>query len=151
MKTIDEKTTKALQALIIINNDRYEGYMTAAEHAKDIELKTLFNKYSMQSKQFAAELRALLPDQEAAPDKDTTTISGKIYRRWMDVKDNLAGGDRKAVLSSCEFGEDAAKKTYKEVLDETEDISPEALAVVRKQDIEIRQAHDTIKSMRDSA
>jgi uncharacterized protein (TIGR02284 family) len=149
--TADKKTTKALQQLIIINNDRYEGYMLAAEHAKEIELKNLFNRFSMQSKQFSNELKALLPDMEDAPKEDETKVSGKIYRGWMELKDKLAANDRKAVLASCEFGEDSAKRNYDDVLKDSEEIAPEVLQVIRRQREEIQKGHDTVKSMRDTA
>ena len=47
-----------------------------------------------------------------------TTIKGKIYRAWMDVKATFSGNNRKTILASCEFGEDAAQKAYAEALDE---------------------------------
>jgi uncharacterized protein (TIGR02284 family) len=151
MKTIDKKTTKAIRSLIVINNDRVEGYKEAAKLSKDADLITLFNGYSSQSDGFRKELESVLADQEEAPDRDDTKISGKIYRRWMDVKDNAAGNNRKAVLSSCEFGEDAAKKEYESVLKDSDEIAGEVLDLINRQFSEIKKAHDKIKTMRDSA
>jgi uncharacterized protein (TIGR02284 family) len=152
MKTIDEKTTKALRKLIIINNDRYEGYQEAKKHAEDGDLKLLFEKYSLQSKKFGNEITMMIPDlSDDVPDGEETKNSGKLFRAWMDIKDNLAPNNRKAVLSSCEFGEDAAKKEYDRVLEDSEDISAEALELIRRHRTELQAAHDNIKSMRDSA
>jgi uncharacterized protein (TIGR02284 family) len=152
MKTIDEKTTKALRKLIIINNDRVEGYKDAAKHAEDADLKALFEKYSLQSKKFQNEIEMMIPDMsDDVPGGDKTKDSGKLFRTWMEIKDNLAPNNRKAVLSSCEFGEDAAKREYDRVLDDTEDISPEALTLIRRQRADLQAAHDHIKAMRDSA
>jgi len=152
MKTIDEKTTKALRKLIIINNDRYVGYQDAKKLAEDGDLKILFEKYSLQSKKFGNEIEMVIPDfSDDVPDGDDTKASGKLFRTWMEIKDNLAPNNRKAVLSSCEFGEDAAKREYKSVLDDSEDISTEALEIIRRQYAELQAAHDNIKSMRDSA
>ena len=152
MKTIDEKTTKALRKLIIINNDRYEGYQDAKNHAEDGDLKILFEKYSLQSKKFGNEIEMMIPDlSDDVPDGDDTKASGKLFRAWMEIKDNLAPNNRKAVLSSCEFGEDAAKREYDRVLEDSEDISPEALALIRRHRAELQAAHDDIKAMRDSA
>jgi len=69
----------------------------------------------------------------------------------MDVKSALTSKDRKAVLSSCEFGEDVAKKTYDDVLDNPEDVPSEVLSLIQKQRSELQQGHDTIKALRDSA
>lgn len=151
MKTVSEKKAKALSELVIINNDRYEGYKKAAEETTDSDLKALFTKFSTQSKGFSSELRSLIPFTEEAPDRDETTVSGKFYRAWMDVKSALTAKDRKAILSSCEFGEDVAKKTYDDVLDKPEDIPSDVLSLIKKQRSELQQGHDTVKALRDSA
>jgi len=151
METITEKTSKNLNSLIVINNDRYEGYKTAAEETKDIDLKTLFQDYSKQSEQFGEELRRIMPDDKYAPAQDETKTSGKLYRVFMDMKAALNGKDRKGILASCEFGEDEAKKTYNEILGHPEELDRETLIVIKKQQIELRSAHDKVKVLRDKA
>lgn len=145
-----EKTATAISDLIIINNDRYEGYKTAAEETKDADLKSLFTDFSNQSKGFSMELRKFIPVTEEQPERNETKNSGKLFRVWMDLKSAVTGNDRKAILSSCEFGEDRAKATYDDVLQHTEDIPAEALAVITKQRAALQKGHDTIKSLRDS-
>lgn len=145
-----EKTTEALDELIIINNDRYEGYQTAAKETKDPDLKELFTKYSMQSQQFGSELRRFTSYVDT-PERDETKLSGKFYRVWMDIKAALTGNSRKTILNSCEYGEDVALKSYKDVVNDTEGIPAELLNVVRNQLAELQQAHDRIKMLRDSA
>ncbi len=151
MKTVSEKKAKALNDLIIINNDRFEGYKKAADETTDLDLKALFSKYSLQSRSFASELRNLIPFTEEAADRDETTVSGKFYRAWMDVKSALASKDKKAILSSCEFGEDMAKKTYNDILDKPEDVPSDVLSIMKKQRMELQAAHNSIKTLRDSA
>ncbi|MEO6901485.1 MAG: PA2169 family four-helix-bundle protein [Bacteroidia bacterium] len=150
MKTVSEKTTEALSDLVIINNDRYEGYQKAMELTKDSDLKSLFSKLSSQSKTYSSELRTLIPFKDDAPKRDETRTSGKFYRAWMDVKTALASNDRKAVLNSCEYGEDVAKKTYEDTLKDSENIPSNVLTCIKKQHSEIIHAHDTIKSLRDA-
>lgn len=147
---METKQTDAINSLIIINNDRAEGYKKAAEEAKDSELKSLFNKFSEQSRTFSTELRKFVPDSKE-PDHDETKNTGKLFRLWMDIKAAVTSNDRKAILSSCEFGEDAAKNEYKSVLEKSEEIPSEALSVITKQHAEILRSHDQIKSMRDAA
>jgi uncharacterized protein (TIGR02284 family) len=144
------KHDSAIKSLIVINNDRYEGYKKASEEAKDPQLKSLFNGFSQQSRQFNTELTRFVNSDEV-PEPDRTTVSGKAYRAWMDVKAALASDDRKAVLSSCEFGEDAALRTYREVLDDGEEIPEVEKSIIDKQKAEIQAAHNQIKSMRDQA
>lgn len=145
-----EKTNKALSDLVIINNDRYEGYRKAMEETKDSSLKELFLSLSNQSNSFANELRKHFPSADQ-PASDETKTTGKVYRAWMDIKAAMAGSDRKAILESCEFGEDAALKEYDGVLEHPEYFGPEVLEVIRKQRNELQVKHDKIKGMRDLA
>ena len=152
METVKEvKSIDALKELIIINNDRYEGYKTASKETKDPDYKALFAEFSLQSKRFSDELRKLIPFTEEAPDRDETKASGKVYRVWMDVKAALTANDNKAILASCEFGEDVALKSYDDVLEEPEEISSELLALIKKQRVELQKSHDLIKAQRDMA
>lgn len=151
METITEKTSKALKELIIINNDRYDGYKTASKETDDIELKTLFEGYSQQSKQFSNELQELLPERKYAPEDGRTKVSGKLYRVFMDVKNAMKNKDRKGILSSCEFGEDIAKKTYDDEMENSSDMEQDIMNILKKQREELQKSHDNIKSLRDSA
>lgn len=140
--------SETLNDLIRINNDRVTGYSKAATQADDQDLQTLFSELAQQSRQFASELRNL----ESSNDKnvtDETTAAGKIYRTWMDVKATFGGADRKGVLASCEFGEDAAQKAYKDALAD-ENLSPDVRATIESQKATLLQAHNRIKMMRDA-
>jgi uncharacterized protein (TIGR02284 family) len=150
METMSEKTTDNLRDLIIINNDRYEGYQKAMEQSKDADLNSLFSKYSSQSKTYASELRTLIPASEDEPARDETRLSGKFYRAWMDVKNALSANDRKAVLNSCEYGEDVAKKAYENVLEDREEMSPTSVSLIQNQFDQLLDAHNKIKGLRDS-
>jgi uncharacterized protein (TIGR02284 family) len=145
-----QKTAAAVNDLIIINNDRYEGYNTALTETRDADLKTLFPEYANQSKKFAEELKKHVPASKETADSDDTKATGKIYRVWMNFKSAVTDHDRKAILSSCEFGEDAAKKTYDEVLEHSNDLPKEVMDIIRRQRMELQKGHDTIKSLRDS-
>src|SRR5581483_2956737 len=151
MKTIEKKESKQISDLIIINNDRYEGYKTATEETKDADLKALFGKYSNQSKKFSEELQALIPDSKYSPEPGETKNTGKLYRVFMNVKAAIQGKDRKGVLSSCEFGEDTANQTYDKALENPEEFDKNLLEVICRQKSELQQAHDKIKAMRDNA
>jgi uncharacterized protein (TIGR02284 family) len=150
METITEKTVETLNDLIIINNDRLEGYQKAMDQTDDLDLKALFTMLSMQSKVNNVSLRSLVPAGEETPDRDETRLSGKFYRAWMDVKNALSSNDRKNVLSSCEKGEDVAKKAYENALADSDELSPDAVATIQKQYDEILEAHDKMKYLRDN-
>jgi len=144
------KTATAINDLIIINNDRYEGYKKAAEETKESDLKSLFTDFSNQSKGFALELRKFVPSSEETVKRDETKNTGKLFRVWMDLRATVSGNDRKAILSSCHFGEDKAKDTYDDVLKHAQDVPSDALSTITKQREALQKGHDTVKSLRDS-
>ena len=150
------QTVDTLQSLIKINNDRVTGYEKAAEQIKssDADLYPIFTKMAAESREYAATLNNLL--QQFGEEVETdTTAPGKIYRAWMDVKNAFAGSNRKSILSSCEYGEDAAQKAYKEALEDAYDDDNELHSGLRntilQQQQSLKEAHDKIKSLRDSA
>jgi uncharacterized protein (TIGR02284 family) len=70
----------------------------------------------------------------------------------MDVKAALTGNDRKAILNSCEYGEDAAKETYEEVLrDELEYLNTDQLTMIKAQHTLLVADHNKVKTLRDLA
>ncbi|KAF5055398.1 ferritin-like domain-containing protein [Petrimonas sulfuriphila] len=145
-----KKQGETLNDLILINNDRVEGYRKAIDQLslEDADLRQVFQERVDQSRQFHAELVnevARLGEDV----KEGTLASGKIYRAWMDVKSFFSGGDRKTVLDNCEDGEDAAVRAYDEAL-ECENLTPEQRAVIIRQHAEVKASHDRIKTMRDS-
>lgn len=142
------KNSETLNDLIEINNDRIAGYNKASGETDDSDLKTLFTKYSTQSQKLVTELRKLVHAEGSEP-ADGTTVKGKLYRTWMDVKSKFTGKDRKSVLSSCEYGEDAAQKAYTTALEE-DDLSNEVRLLIEKQKMELREAHDHVKQLRDA-
>jgi len=141
--------SEVLKDLIRINNDRVTGYSKAATQTDDQDLQSLFSELAQQSRQLASELRGLISNSDKNVTDETTT-AGKIYRAWMDVKATFGGDSRKAILASCEFGEDAAQKAYKDALKE-DDLTPDVRATIESQKATLLQAHNQIKMMRDTA
>lgn len=144
------KTIIALNKLITINNDRIEGYQKAYDETEDRDLKNLFLGFIRNSQKCKTELEDTV-NRLGGDVTEGTMVSGKFFRVWMDVKAALTGNDRKAILDSCEYGEDAAKGTYEKVLKEdAADLSPEQQTMVRTQHSWLKADHDQAKSMRDS-
>lgn len=146
-----EKAIQVLNSLIEINNDRVEGYDTAAKETNDSDLKSLFNELSVTSQQNLAALRTEVNQLGGQPEEGTR-ITGKFFRAWMDVKAALTGNDRHSILSSCEFGEDKAQDAYQDVLEDRDSgLSSEQLSLIREQQSKLREDHDKVKSLRDAA
>lgn len=128
-----EKTVEVLNSLVTINNDRIEGYQTASDATEETELKNLFSQMVSTSKQCREDLATEVKLMGGKTAEGTKT-TGKFFRKWMDVKAALTGKDRKAILNSCEFGEDKAKDTYDNVLDnDVKHLSPEQKSMVNAQ------------------
>ena len=138
--------------LIKINNDRIEGYKTASDLANNMGVDSLggiFGKYMQQSKQFIEELTPYVKLEGEEP-TESTMMSGKLFRLWMNVKVNISGNDKRSLLESCEKGEDAFKDTYKKILEEDNDqLSVEVKNILLKQLDKQLEAHDAIKMLRD--
>lgn len=149
MENNNEKTVSVLNTLIEINNDRIQGYLTAAKETDETDLKSLFGELAHTSQKCKQELADEVTRLHGTP-TDSTTTSGKLFRAWMDVKAALTNKDRKAIISSCEFGEDAAKETYDKVLKDDSDLSPAQRQMITEQYNRIKAGHDKIKQLRDS-
>ena len=146
----NQKNAGVLNDLIEINNDRVTGYEKAANEtaAADADLRILFNDMADESREYARELKKYVAQNGETP-ADGTTNRGKIYRVWMDVKAAISGQSRKAILASCEYGEDAAQKAYSSALEEI-DLSGDVRSVIADQKTKLRRSHDKIKLMRDT-
>ncbi|WP_353131165.1 PA2169 family four-helix-bundle protein [Parapedobacter pyrenivorans] len=144
-----KKTAEVLNDLIKINNDRIAGYEKAIAElpVADVDLKALFSGLIEQSTQLKSELQQHISGWQDRADTETTT-SGKIYRAWMDIKQTFATNDRKAILESCEYGEDAAQKAYRQA-EQADDISMSARALISNQKTQLLASHDQIKQLRD--
>jgi uncharacterized protein (TIGR02284 family) len=145
-----DKMVGALNDLIRINQDRVVGYEKAIDELKDedADLKTLFQRYITESRQYSQELTGEVSRLGGDPAEGTTN-SGKIYRVWMDLKAAVSGHDRKAVLSNCEFGEDAAQKAYDTALNADMDWEPSIRDLVVRQKAALKAGHDEVKRLRD--
>jgi uncharacterized protein (TIGR02284 family) len=146
----NEKTVSALNELIEINNDRVEGYETAAKETKDQDLLTLFARLQSTSQNNLTALRGEVTRLGGKPEEGTR-ITGKFFRVWMDVKAALTGEDRQTVLNSCEFGEDKALETYEHVLTaHTAVLTAQQIEMIRQQFSALQAEHDLVKALRDA-
>lgn len=144
-----EKTIEVLNTLIEINNDRIAGYETASKETEEADLKNLFSGLMQTSQKCKTELVNEVVKLGGKP-IEGTKATGKLFRIWMDIKSALTGKDRKAILSSCEFGEDMAVETYHKVLrDNLEDISAEQQFLLNAQFTLIKADHSRVKELRD--
>ncbi|MDQ3051659.1 MAG: PA2169 family four-helix-bundle protein [Bacteroidota bacterium] len=145
----NEKSIDVLNKLVEINNDRIAGYETALKETDENDLQMLFNQFITTSRKCKQELASEITRMGGEPEEGTRT-DGKVYRAWMDVKAALTARDRKAILNSCEFGEDHAVDTYQEVMkDDLQHLTPEQHAMITNQYSQVKADHDKVRAMRD--
>ena len=146
----NEKTIEVLNTLVQINNDRIEGYETAIKETEEQDLETFFGVLTQTSKKNNQELTGEITRLGGTAIEGTKT-TGKFFRVWMDVKAALTSKDRKAILNSCEYGEDWAKDTYKKALEnDSDNLSAEQQTMIKAQHTLLVADHNKVKVMRDA-
>ena len=141
----DEATTKDL---IQVLEDGKNGFAKGAEKLTESdrpELASVFQRFSEQRGTFADELQQLAG---AYGDdlKEKGSVAGAVHRGWMAVKDALSGDDPDGVLDAAEQGEDHAVSEFDKALQQ--DLSPTLRAVVERQGVAVRAAHDEVRRLR---
>ena len=151
MQTTNDALADVLNDLIKINNDRIAGYERAKSETKDldIDLKTVFEGMIRESEEYKTALVEQVASLGSDVTKDTT-LSGKIYRAWMDVKATFTGASRKAILENCEFGEDAWRRAYEAALGSDAEMSVSVRQLITGQYESQKTSHDLIKKYRDA-
>lgn len=150
MKTISEEATMVLTDLVKINNDRIKGYEKAIHELSDegnTDLKAIFADMIKESHNFRNQLMEELEVKGENAQLGTST-AGKIYRSWMEIKSAFTGSDRKAILESCEYGEDVAQRAYETAL-EDENIPEYIREMLTEQKHSLKLSHDQIKVLRN--
>ena len=107
MTDMNKEAISVLNDLIETSKDGQEGFKTCAEDIKHPELKTLFVQRSADCATAAAELQSAVRSMGGDPET-STSVSGDLHRRWVDVKSMFTGKDEEAVLNEAERGEDHA-------------------------------------------
>ncbi|MBC7643475.1 MAG: PA2169 family four-helix-bundle protein [Flavobacterium sp.] len=142
-----EKTIDCLNSLIIINNDRIEGYQTAQKETDDIDLNKLFSDFQSTSFNCKSELVAEVKKLNGKPDQGTR-VTGKFFRVWMDVKSALTGNNKKFIFESCLYGENVALEVYKDVLIQHIDETTQKMQnLLNKQYALLKENHETIQDL----
>lgn len=149
METNNKNEIDELNNLLEINNDRIEGYKYASKETNETDLKNIFSQLAENSQKCKQELISEIKRLGGTPIEGTRAI-GKLYRAWMDIRAALSNKSRKAILKSCEFGEDIAVKNYEKAI---KNIPSESTiyGIISKQYAVIRSDHDKIKDLRDAA
>jgi len=144
----ENNALSVVENLIETCKDGQKGYQDAASHVKRSDLKTYFNQQSLERASFAGELESELIRMGKPDKKVSGSVGATLHRAWIDTKVSLGAGD-KSILDSVEAGEDNAKETYEKAL--TGSLPGNLREIIRRQAASVEQAHDKVKSLRDTA
>ncbi|MBX0289281.1 PA2169 family four-helix-bundle protein [Hymenobacter sp. HSC-4F20] len=137
----DEAST--LNELLYFVNDRIEGYQRAVDESQDPQQRGYYKQLVSQSQRFANELNTYL--RELGGGRQTsTTVKGKLYRRWMDAKAAITGSDEKAILGANIYGEEWALKAYEDALS-SQSLTGQLRQEVERQYAQSQKTYDELK------
>lgn len=147
MASTSENIVDTLQELTEFVNDRIEGYERAVKESKNPEFQAYYRKLASQSTDFSNELNTFIRSYGGEMERDTT-LKGKFYRQWMDVKAAFTDRDEEAVLGNNIYGEEWAIKAYKDALDNG-NLPPEIRMVVERQYQTSLETYNQLKQMKE--
>jgi len=139
---------KIIDDLIETLKDGQEGFKQAAAGVKDPQLKAVFDEYSRQRARFAVELRSKAQSADERESEISGSAAGALHRGWINLKSALTRGDDHAILAECERGEDSAVEEFSKALNNG--LSGPVQEMVSRQFVQIKEAHDRVKSLRDA-
>lgn len=137
---------RVLHSLISTLQDSQRGFADIGEHLKDETLKRYFLAESLKRANFRAELENELHRAGEHDVKESGSAAGTIHRVWGDLKARLGGGDH-TLLETAEQGEDEAKKSYKDALEQ--ELPLPLHEIISEQQAHILTSHDYVKRARD--
>jgi uncharacterized protein (TIGR02284 family) len=144
-------TFDTLDDLMATLEDGTTGFTDAAERLDDLGRKDLGDQLrdlATQRSEFHAELK-VLSNGLGHDTTDDGTITAKLHRGWMSVKDALSGDRPTGVLQVAEQGEAHAVTVY-ETASKTELPEPIHL-VVDRQFGDVRTAHAKVTRLLETA
>ena len=142
----NDNAISTLNNLIETCKDGENGFRTAAEGLKSPEIKAKFLEYARQRAEMVRELQGVVRTLGGDPET-TGSVTASMHRGWMDIKSAITGKDDNAILAEAERGEDVAVAAYQNALKESLPVT--AQTIVQQQAARVRQAHDTVRDLRD--
>jgi uncharacterized protein (TIGR02284 family) len=146
--SVDEDVTRELLETL---KDGEEGFAQAAARLASSdrpELAERFRQLASERAKLINELTGLAAQYGDHVSDESGTMTAKLHRGWMAVKDAISGSDPAGVLGAAEQGEDHAVSEYEDAL--KANLSPELRSVVERQYADVKSTHDLVRNLRDS-
>lgn len=142
----NDDVISTLNDLIETCKDGEQGFRTCAEDIGNAQLKTFFSSRAESCAKAASELQQEVRALGGDPEK-SSSVSGTLHRRWVDIKTTITGKDDEAILNECERGEDVAKKSYANALEKA--LPAGIRTMVERQYQGVLRNHDQVKQLRN--
>ena len=142
----NDDVISTLNDLIETCKDGEQGFRTCAEDIKDAQMKSFFTSRAQSCAEAAAELQQEVRTLGGDPET-SSSVSGALHRRWVDIKGMITGKDDEAILNECERGEDVAKRSYETALGKT--LPANIKSIVERQYNGVLKNHDQVKALRN--
>ena len=136
--------------LIRAHRDRIAEYQKATLRLRPQEagLSTTFAEIIRESEKCIADLVSRVISDGDVPENHTS-LEGKIYQVWMDLKIKFSANPNSSLLDICEKGEDAMLKCYREALKHPGTLTPDDISLLSSHREILSKTHDLIKAKRD--
>jgi uncharacterized protein (TIGR02284 family) len=139
---------KTIKGVINVLQDGQKGFADLGEHLKDDTLKRYFLAESLKRANFRAELENELHRHGVADVHEEGTTLGTLHRTWSDLKAKVVAPDDHEILANAEQGEDTAKKTYKDALEQ--ELPLPVRELLTEQQAHIVLSHNYVRDHRDA-
>ena len=142
----NDDVISTLEQLVETCRDGQNGYLDAAQHIKDPDIRGWFNLQSQERARFSGELENEIQRLGKHDPDRKGSVSGTLHRKWFELKEKISHSDE-SVLSEVERGEDNAKHNYEEAL--KKDLPADIRSIIERQAQSVFAAHDRAKTLRD--
>jgi uncharacterized protein (TIGR02284 family) len=148
MEMTNNEAVKLLNGLIETTLDSAHGYDEAAKDVKDPALKSMFAERARKRAEIGRLLQQEVRSFGGEPETDQS-IAGKMHSKFVELKNALAGGSRKAVVDEVEHGEDVIKGKFEKAL-KSDDLPVVARSLVSRAYESIRADHNEMSTLKRS-
>ena len=136
-----------LKEVINILEDGQKGFADIGSHLKDETLKRYFLAESLKRANFRAELENELHRHGVHDVHEEGTAAGTLHRVWFDLKEKVHEASDHELLATAEQGEDAAKRVYRDALEQ--ELPFPLRQLLSEQNAHIVSSHNYVRDHRD--
>ncbi len=141
-------TTSALHELYAMTQGSISFYEEAAKQAKGPAFTLLFNDIVAQRATLGHELSGYLQVNQEHPNPGGTVVDA-LHETWLKMRGFLNAGNYRVLLIEAERAEDRIKGSYERLIKENPGSAMND--VLLKQYATIKETHDRIRGLRDTA